>query len=367
MLAGFLAVLKIIGIVLLCILAFLLFVLLLVLFVPIRYRADALVPRTELDEGFDINSISASAAFSWLFFVARGKIEFPRNKEFTLRVFGIKILPKKEKKSPDEADDGSKEKETGDKKDSDDKKDQDVKDEGPSQNDEKGDNESSDSISDKEESSSAEGEAGDNGEASDKAEEGEAGAFDKADDNGESTENTADKADTDGADASEDSEDDDKSFLDVLWDIIDGIDNFLKTPISVLEKIQYTISRVCAKIDMIKATIENDIFKRAFDLVKTKLLKVIRMILPDRIDMDLLIGTGDPALTAELMGAYGALYPVLFKKVRFTPDFENRVVFLDAHIKGHITVFTIVYSAAVCYFNKDVKKTIRRFKKIVES
>ncbi len=118
---------------------------------------------------------------------------------------------------------------------------------------------------------------------------------------------------------------------------------------------------------MIKCTLENEIFKRAFDLVKRKLIKVIKMILPDKIDVDLLLGTGDPAQTAQLMGAYGALYPILYKKVRFIPDFESGVVESKAHIRGHITVFTIVFSAAVCYFNKDVRKTIRRFKKIIES
>ncbi len=351
MLAGFLAVLKIIGIVLLCILAFVLFIVLLVLFVPIRYRADVLLPRTDLDEGFDINKISASAAFSWLWFVIRGGIEFPKNKVFTLKVFGIKILPRKAKASSEETDSKTEDKEDGS-KDSDDKENADGKKEDSAKKDEK-----EDTVLEN---------------ASEKEEEGTSGKEAETGKTGESTDGNADEtsgkeeSNSESAEASGDA-DEDKSFLDVLWNIIDTVDKILETPITVFEKIQYTISRVCGKIDMIKSTIENDIFQRAFDLVKKKLLKVIRMILPDKIDMDLLLGTGDPALTAELMGAYGALYPVLFKKVRFTPDFENRVVFLEAHIKGHITVFTIVYSAAVCYFNKDVKKTIRRFKKIAES
>ena len=118
---------------------------------------------------------------------------------------------------------------------------------------------------------------------------------------------------------------------------------------------------------MIKSTLENDIFKRAFELVKKKLIKIIKMILPDKCDISLLLGTGDPAQTAEIMAGYGALYPYLYRKVRFQPDFERKVVMTDAHLKGHITIFTIVYSAAVCYFNKDVKKTIKRFKKIINS
>lgn len=317
LLTGVLTVLKIIGIVLLVILAVILLLLLLVLFAPIFYKIDANVPETELNNGFDMEKVFAKVSFHWLLFVIRGGIEFPKNKEFTLRVFGIKILPKKEKP---EKEDKKKEK---------------------------------DKDKDKEQ------------EADEKPVEDKPSEDQKEDEKPEevkpSEEVTASDIDT------ETEEDEPKSFLDVLWNIIDKIDNILKTPLNVFEKIRYTISRVCDKIDMIKSTLENDIFKRAFELVKKKLIKIIKMILPDKYDIDLMLGTGDPAQTAEIMAGYGALYPYLYKKVRFEPDFERKVVMTDAHIKGHITLFTIVYSAAVCYFNKDVKKTIKRFKKIINS
>ena len=323
-----LSVLKIIGIVLLCILGLVLFILLLVLFVPIRYRLDALIPETDLEEGFDAERMDISARFSWLLFVIRGGISFPKNKEFTLRVCGIRILPKKDK---------------GDKTEQD------------KEGDEAGkDPEEASTGSKKAQKDKAEAKKGDE----------EAGS-DKTDAQKDKEEAESDPQDSNEAD--EEPEQDDKSFLDVLWSIFDEIDNFLKTPLNVFEKIQYTISRVCDKIDMIKSTLENDIFKRAFELVKKKLISILKMILPDKCDIDLLFGSGDPATTAEIMAAYSALYPVLFKNVRYTPDFERKVVFADAHLKGHITLFTILYSAAVCYFNKDVKKTIRRFKKIMES
>ncbi len=327
MLAGILAVLKIIGIVLLCILAFLIVLVLLVLFVPIFYRADYVVSRTDLDEGFDVEKVNASARFSWLLFVIRGGIEFPVDKTFTLRVFGIKILPRKKKAVEEKGEEDKKEKN----KDKNKKKDAG---EDAAQNTES-------TESGKEESTAAQTDQ-------------------------ETATEISEGTDTQSADTDTSKEDDEKSFLDVLWSIIDGIDNFLKTPINVFEKLQYTISRVCDKIDMVKSTIESDTFKRAFDLVKDKLFKVIKMILPDKTSIDLLLGTGDPASMAELMGVYGALYPVLFGKVRLTPDFEDRIVASEGHIKGHITVFTIVYSAAICFFNKDVRKTIKRFKTIIK-
>ncbi len=318
MLLTVLSVLKIIGIVLLIILAVILALVLLVLFVPIFYRVDATVPETEYENGFDPETVTASSSFSWLWFVIRGKIEYPKNKEFTLRVFGIKVLPKKRKESegtvPDDSDGKKPEGKTSD------------------------------------------------------GMEGKADSAGKTDDQTSVTESEGTSTESnDSWDEDEASEDEPKSILDVIWKIIDFVDNFLKTPLNVFEKIQCTISRVCDKISMIKATLENDIFKRAFELVKRKLIWVLKQILPRKCDIKVLFGSGDPALTAELMGAYGALYPLLYKKVVYTPDFERKVVKGDVHLKGHLSLYVAVYVTVVCLLNKDVKKTIRRFKKIVNS
>jgi hypothetical protein len=329
MLADVLTFLKILGIILLCVIGFILILLLLILFVPVRYRIDSLIPRTDLEKGFDVEKIYAKVSFSWLLHILSGGIVYPENKQFEVRLFGIRIFPlRKKKEKADNIDNKDEEK--------------------PSSGVVEMSNiPESDHVEEaKEEADSVE---------ADSAEISEDEVSNSSDEN--ATENESDR----------EASDEPKSFLDVLWNIIDKVTNILETPQNVFEKIQYTISRVCGKISMIKTTIENDIFKRAFGLVKRKLLRIIKMILPDKCNIRLGLGTGDPAQTAELVGIFGAMYPFLFNKVSFEPDFDEKVIEMDAHLKGHITVFTIVYSAAVCFFNKDVKKVIRRFKKILRS
>ena len=331
MLAGVLTFLKILGIILLCVIGFILLLLLLILFVPVRYRIDSSIPRTDLEKGFDVEKIYAKVSFSWLLHILSGGIVYPENKQFEVRLFGIRIFPLRKKN------------EKADNKDN--------KDEGkPSSGVVEMSNipESDHVEAAKEEADSVETDTAE-AEVSEKEET-----------------NPSDEAAA-GKESDEEASDEPRSFLDVLWNIIDKVANILETPQNVFEKIQYTISRVCGKISMIKTTVENDIFKRAFDLVKRKLLRIIKMILPDKCNIRLGLGTGDPAQTAELVGIFGAMYPFLFNKVSFEPDFDEKVIEMDAHLKGHITVFTIVYSAAVCFFNKDVKKVIRRFKKILRS
>ena len=308
--AGFLTVLKIIGIVLLWILLIVLFLILLVLFVPVRYKADVDIPETELDNGFDVEKIQIKAGFSWLLHLLTGGIDYPASKEFTVKVFGIRVFPRKNKEEDNDFE-GNLDKKS---------------------------DENVDNYADKEEAHSSDNNSDDLSEES----------------SSNFTENS-------------ENETEDKALIEIITDIFEKIENILKTPQTVLEKIQYTISRVCGKIGMIKNTLENDIFKRAFSLVKRKLIRILKMILPDRIRADILFGTGDPADTAEVLAAYSALYPMLYKKVSFEPDFGRKVLKGDIHVKGHITLFTILYCALVCYFNKDVKKTIKRFKKIFAS
>ncbi|WP_026516036.1 DUF2953 domain-containing protein [Butyrivibrio sp. MC2021] len=327
MLAGVLGVLKIIGIVLLVILAVLLLLLALILFVPVRYKANLYIPETEFDKGFDTEKIQFSARYSWLFHIISGGIDFPDNKEFYAKVFGIKVFPRKQ----------NPEKENADKK--------------------------SEESAEEENTENTEKEESGVIEMSDMQElENNQPAEEAPQDDTSSQEN-----DTSDSMEVEEEEEEGKALIEIIQDIIEKIENILKTPQDVFEKTQYTISRVCGKIKMIKTTLESEIFKRAYAQVKGRLIKVIKMILPDKYKAEILYGLGDPATTAEVMAAFGIIYPLTMDNVIVEPDFERQVVMVRARVKGHVTVFTILYSVLICYLKKDVMKVIRRFKKILST
>lgn len=351
MLAGVLTVLRIIGIVLLWILAIILAILLLILFVPIRYKLDANVPEMEFEEGFDADKISCSAKITWLLHFISATIAYPDNKEFTVKILGIKILPKSEKEDDDKA--------RGEKKRKKKEKDKPL------------DSDNAD-IQEEKPDESSEG-AGNNLETklpssqNDVTDAEQAENPDIVPEEKQDLEQDKEKvSESDNIDI-EYGDEEEKTPIEIVLKIAERVQNFLTTPLNVFENIRYTTSRLYDKIRMIKTTLENDIFKRAFELVKRKLIRLLKMIAPDKARVDLKLGLGDPADTAEVMALYGAFYPVIFRKVSFEPDFDRKVIYADAHFKGHITVATVLYCVGVCYFNKDVKKVIRRFKKILNS
>ena len=345
--ATFLSILKIIGIVLLVALAVLLVLILLVLFVPIRYAVDARIDETDFGKEADKlkDNIYAKASFHWLLYLVRGSIEYPDDLNFKVKVLFFQVFPSKKENKEVSGNDLEDKKaikaEMEDLGDLENKTDDQTKEEASE------DKTSSDQGSTNDESMNNDRELNE--------------AFEK-NDSGEGADDEEPKEDD-----FDNEEEDDKSFLDTLHNIFSILCDIVKIPQNVLKKIQCTISSIYAKINMIKNTLTNDIFKRAFEVTKKQVFRVLKMILPKKCKINLLVGMEDVAATADIFSAYGILYPLLVGKVYMQPDFERQVIGGNVYIRGRIRIFTIIWAAAVLYFNKDVKKTIRRFRKIMGS
>ena len=76
-----------------------------------------------------------------------------------------------------------------------------------------------------------------------------------------------------------------------------------------------------------------------------------------------MIGTGDPASTGQVIAIYGILYPLLGNHIDIIPDFEQQIVEGDLLIKGKITLFRLVKTAWIVYFNKDLRRLIKLLKR----
>ncbi len=132
------------------------------------------------------------------------------------------------------------------------------------------------------------------------------------------------------------------------------------------EKIYYTTSGIYDKISMVRVTLENDIFVRAKQLLFNEARRVVRYLLPRKCRVSLVYGTDDPAKTADVIAKVSMLYPIFEDRVSVTPSFEREALYGTALIKGRVRLVVPLYSFLRVYFSKDVKKTVRRFKKIKE-
>lgn len=137
-----------------------------------------------------------------------------------------------------------------------------------------------------------------------------------------------------------------------------------------IKNIWYTLKRICGKIKEIIENIEyylevikSDTFKKAFLLSKDELFSIFSYIKPRKFIADLIIGAGDPAATGQILSYYGILYPLIGNNVTVTGDFERKRIEGSVFFKGKIKFFTFLKAVIRIYFNKDIRKLLKLFKK----
>lgn len=96
-----------------------------------------------------------------------------------------------------------------------------------------------------------------------------------------------------------------------------------------------------------------------FQRAKKKLVRVIKAILPRKWNVSGEIGFEDPATTGKIMGALGALYPIVGNRVQMIPDFENEVLEVEGKVKGHIRLGNLMYQLISLLLNRHCFKFIK--------
>ena len=152
--------------------------------------------------------------------------------------------------------------------------------------------------------------------------------------------------------------------------LLDKIKAFWEKLKTAFQNIRYTIRHMCDKIKTASDTIQyyrevllSDEFGRSFALCREQAGVVLKELKPDRVEVDLVFGTGDPASTGEVLAVCGMLYPVFGPKVRIEGDFERARLEGCVFIKGKIRAFTFLRVAWKLYRNKDIRTLIKLFKK----
>ena len=313
MITVLLTILKIIGIILLCVLLTLLCVLLLVLFVPVRYRIEAV--RREGEEA----PFRVALRVTWLLHILNAAFCYPGEEGLRVRVLGFRIFPPRQKEK-------EKEKEAGPR---------------------------DDKTEDMQEEAAAgqeEGKPVNDGEVT----------------GGRKKETEAQMDPRMELPKEEEGQEEGKE--EPNW--IRKLRAFVHRIMEILKNIKYTIQKICDKIKGITKNIryyveiiQSDAFLRVWRVCGGEALKLLRSVRPGKARGRLLVGTGDPASTAQIIGIHGILYPLIGDHIMVIPDFERTIVEGELLLKGKLTVFRALKTALIIYFNKDLRKVIRLLKK----
>ena len=327
MISALLAILKFPGILLLFCMGLILVILLLVLFVPVRYKLTA---RRKPEE----EPIAAEVKVTWLLHIISVAFSYPKAAYVRVRLFCFTVFST-QKSAGDNSDSG-----TGSETESEKKK-------GGKQKRKK-----------------------QKAESEENTKEDETGQEISTAGGNEESLKQADSAKSGVSSAVPVAEPDDADGEDVKKSVIDKFVEFFRKLFELLRNIRYTITGIYDKIKQVVNNIQyyieiikSDTFGRAWGVCSRQALSLLKSIGPRKVEGTLLIGTGDPASTGEVMAAYGILYPLIGSHIALTPDFEQKIVEGELLIKGKITVFKALKTAWIIYFNKDLRRLIKLFKR----
>jgi hypothetical protein len=113
--------------------------------------------------------------------------------------------------------------------------------------------------------------------------------------------------------------------------------------------------------EKVKAFLNNDKYNGVILFLFKKLLKVIKSILPTKVRLNAIIGTGDPATTGYAVGSISILYAVMDHHIKVTPDFNDKVFKGDFYVKGRIFLCIIALNGVKIILDKRVRRLMAEY------
>lgn len=151
-----------------------------------------------------------------------------------------------------------------------------------------------------------------------------------------------------------------KRIINKLISIIDKIKKLPGNIIAFLKKLKLTFKGICDKIKNTREFINDEGNRAAFSLIIEQILVILRHIRPQKYKGYIRFGTGDPALTGQLLGIFGVFLPIYKDNIRIIPDFEELVFEGNIFLKGRITVIKLALVALKLYRDKNINRLIKQ-------
>lgn len=119
--------------------------------------------------------------------------------------------------------------------------------------------------------------------------------------------------------------------------------------------------QVFGRIAEWKKFLLSEMFRQSVKAVSLELWKLIKAIGPKKLQGEITFGFEDPSNTGQALALMGFLYPVLPKKLKVTPVFEQSVLLADVRFSGRIYGITLVGALWRLYRNRNIRSIYRKF------
>lgn len=344
-----LIILKIIGIVLLCLLGFLLLLTALILFVPIRYRADGSYIEKKLKAGGRVTWLLHIVSVSGFY---DGTAE--ENKSgLCVKLFGIRIVDTT-KKTEDDSKQADSDKEKSK------KREKTAEDSGkhtayglPAETQSEDVPEASANVQAEPADSTVAPQC-----ASETVQNGTDAAGTPAHESEENKNEKENKNEEEIVEHTKKRKTISERFSGLKARAALKVSAFKEKAVSGFEKLSAKVTALCRKKDKLMTILFSEKNRPAYVFLKRSIFKIIRHILPQRIEGWVHFGMDDPEKTGRMLGRIAVFYPFYAQSFKIAPDFENEVFETKLLAVGRIQAFTLAATGIKIILNKDLRRIL---------
>ena len=135
----------------------------------------------------------------------------------------------------------------------------------------------------------------------------------------------------------------------------------------IIEKVKNKFRNICDTIKKIKS--EYDFYKELWDRPEGKaavkkifgqVWYLLKKIKPSKISGDLIFGTGDPAVTGQVIGAIAAIYGFIPETLQIVPDFEEKRYEGNLYIRGKLRMIHVIIIAVKLIADRNFRYVIKK-------
>ncbi len=113
------------------------------------------------------------------------------------------------------------------------------------------------------------------------------------------------------------------------------------------------------KYRKLKRTLTDEENQKTFRLVRRQIFRLIRHLLPQTLKGTLRFGFEDPSYTGQVLAAVSPFYGVYARSFTLIPEFEEKILEGEVHIRGRIRAATVLWTAGRIFLNKNFRRLLR--------
>lgn len=103
--------------------------------------------------------------------------------------------------------------------------------------------------------------------------------------------------------------------------------------------------------------------QKAFHLIRKRIGKLVRYVLPRKLSGRIHFGFDDPYDTGQVLTAVSPFYGFYAKTLTLEPDFTGTALDGEIHLKGRIALWYPLWTAARLFISKDFRRLLRFLRK----